>query len=137
MAFFPCLDLRAFAHVDDGDALADVIAPIAEAVTRANVLTLQRYPELRRTSVYEAGIPYRSQPNGQNRFADMLAVIRQGHADCLPLSAWRAAELRTGGAEAYPIVSWERVPDGGLLFHVTVETPWGFEDPSRELGMVD
>lgn len=64
------------------------------------------------------------------RFAGVHRVLELGAGDCDDLAPWRAAELLCAGIPARAIA----MPVGGA-WHVVVSTPWGMEDPSRDLGM--
>lgn len=56
--------------------------------------------------------------------------------DCKSLATARIAELRLAGKHAEPVFRWAKRPVGNALdFHILVQTPEGWEDPSRKLGM--
>lgn len=67
-------------------------------------------------------------------------VIMRGHGDCKSLSAWRIAELvhkrKYRLDEVRPVFRF--TPRGGYGvpdFHILIQTPDGWECPSRKLGM--
>lgn len=57
--------------------------------------------------------------------------------DCKSLTAARIAELRAVGQTAQPVFRFSNRADGSGYqdFHILVQTPSGWEDPSRKLGM--
>lgn len=57
--------------------------------------------------------------------------------DCKSLTAARIAELRAAGQVANPVFRFSNRADGSGYqdFHILVQTPSGWEDPSRKLGM--
>lgn len=109
--------------------------------------------------LYASGVRYKEDPPGEENWKDVHAVIRDGHADCDRLTAWRAAECRVAAKmarrpELYadPVLKWQWIPravmlaqgypgrllpaDGVWLVHCLVRFPDGsVEDPSKILGM--
>lgn len=106
--------------------------------------------------IYLAGalgmVRYREEEPGHEDWLDVLAVLRQGHADCEDLAAWRAAELRAAGIACEPVLRWQWIPremmikqgyppaklpeKGVWMVHCVVRFPDGtIEDPSKILGM--
>lgn len=63
------------------------------------------------------------------------AVIKRGYGDCKSLATWLIAERRFAGLEAEPTFRWVKNSQGGTDFHILVQVPGGFEDPSKVLGM--
>lgn len=91
-------------------------------------------------SLYDSGVRYIREPEGEERWQDILSIIADGGADCEDLTAWRVAELRDRGVNARPAWKHRRVKstDTGKeysLYHIVVWTPAGILDPSRKLGM--
>jgi hypothetical protein len=94
---------------------------------------LREHPET--PALYRAGVRYRREPEGQERWASIPIVRRLGFGDCEDLATWRAAELVVRGERARPISSHQRTPRG-ILYHIRVLRADGrIEDPSRILGM--
>lgn len=109
--------------------------------------------------LYQSGVVYREDEDGEENWADCLECLRVGHADCDRLVAWRAAELREAGIDCEPVVKWQHLtyeqaraigyPEYGAdgkpcvsrefglwLVHCCVRFPDGsIEDPSKALGM--
>jgi hypothetical protein len=102
--------------------------------------------------IYASGVVYREEAPGHEDWLDVPAILRQGHADCEDLAAWRAAELRVAGYDVDPVIKWQWIPrdlmikqgypasklpqDGIWLVHCCVRWPDGrIEDPSKIMGM--
>ncbi len=88
-------------------------------------------------SLYDYGIRYERDKEGQVQWLSVPAMIAKGTADCKSLACWRVAELVIAGeTEAIPI--WiEQKTASGLLFHIQVRRANGdVEDPSEKLGMM-
>lgn len=82
--------------------------------------------------LYRAGVRYRPEPRGQERWQVPSEVRRKGFGDCEDLAAWRVAELRRKGERAAPYVK----QTGPARWHAMVRRGDGrLEDPSRLLGM--
>lgn len=106
-------------------------------------------------SLYESGVIYGRttiwEPTAAlylpNKFPDeahgKVWWIPIGHSggkkrgDCKSLTACRIAELRIKGTQANPVFRFSNRPDdsGYQDFHILIQTPTGWEDPSRKLGM--
>lgn len=67
------------------------------------------------------------------------ALYRRGYGDCKSLSAALIADLRRKGIECEPVFRWVRATKqqrkGETNYHILVQHPRGFEDPSKVLGM--
>lgn len=76
-------------------------------------------------------------PKGKLWWVPMGTSGGKKRGDCKSLSAARIAELRIKGIEANPVFRFSNRPDGSGYqdFHILVQTPNGWEDPSRKLGM--
>jgi hypothetical protein len=105
------------------------------ALTLIDVAELKANPQL--PNLYESGVRYEEEPQGQEDWQDVLTCLRLKIADCEDLSAWRAAELQVRhGIMAWPTFNYRVRPGGGFLYHIQVRLPDGrIEDPSRALGM--
>ena len=98
-----------------------------------NLIYLKMYPNT--VPLYRSGVRYKEERFGEEDFFDIPTVLKQGHADCEDLAAWRIAEYLSVGYWAAPLVTWEMYDNGDILFHVRVNTQYGIEDPSARLGM--
>jgi hypothetical protein len=121
-----------FETADDAPlVLGAFFRQFTESLARWNQTMLPRWnlPPL-----YRSGVRYVA--SKVQRLPDALAIKRQGFADCGPLAAWRAAELRVHGEPATIRIYWRPIRGGQRLFHAQVRRADGrIEDPSRLLGM--
>lgn len=90
--------------------------------------------------LFKSGVRYENEPPGMvDECLDIPKILRQGHGDCLHLSAWRVAELREQGEKRARIrVTFKksRLNPKKRIFHVLVRRGSGLiEDPSEILGM--
>lgn len=84
----------------------------------------------RAPSLYRSGVVYRR----TTVWDTIPALYARGYGDCKSLSAALIAEKRNRGEKALPTFRW--VKDGPRTnYHILVQTPEGFEDPSKILGM--
>jgi hypothetical protein len=81
--------------------------------------------------LYESGVRYRR----TNTWSTLPALYERGYGDCKSLTAALVAERRKMGVPANPAFRWVPNSTGGISYHILVQTPSGFEDPSRALGM--
>jgi hypothetical protein len=81
--------------------------------------------------LYRAGVVY----GRTDKWYPIPALYARGFGDCKSLAAARIAELRHAGGVALPVFRWKKRPDGSMMFHILVQTPDGYEDPSKVLGM--
>jgi hypothetical protein len=110
----------------------NVLRHAVEVFALANVLYLRR---VRTPLLYEAGVRY---IDTGDEWRDVPAVLAGRGGDCKDLVAWRVAELRVRGRQAWPRIILTQDPSEATewLYHVVVQFPGGaFEDPSRILGM--
>jgi hypothetical protein len=105
--------------------------------------------------LYESGVRYIREPEGQEHWEDIHSIINNLGADCEDLAAWRVAELRDMGIAARPAWRHRRVESEDSqkqysLYHILVAIPvpeghgkfvkslngwFEIEDPSAKLGM--
>jgi len=85
-------------------------------------------------ALYRAGVVY-----GRTRTWDAIPDVKaKEFGDCKSLSAWYCAEEREAGRFVKPVFRWIQNPYTKVRdFHILVQTPKGFEDPSKILGMTD
>jgi len=94
---------------------------------------LRAFPQTPR--LYDAGVCYKAEPLGQERWCDIPNVIKRRQGDCEDLACWRAAEIVAGGGVARPIFKL-RVFGQFRVYHILVQHGDGLiEDPSYVLGM--
>lgn len=90
--------------------------------------------------LYEAGVRYKREPPGREDFKAVPAILRDGHADCEDLAAWRVAELLESGENARVVIKKWEIPTGRdrpfYQYHILCRRADGrLEDPSAILGM--
>ena len=88
--------------------------------------------------LYKSGVRYKSEPPGTETIRDALTTYRLRFGDCAHLAAWRVAELREAGEQAWIRIQSKpsRRKPGLRIYHVVVRRANGsIEDPSRLLGM--
>jgi len=88
--------------------------------------------------LYQAGVRYQEEPDGQiESFDSIPAILARGWGDCDDLAPWRVAELRAMGEKAKIRIQWKmNVISGTKMFHIVVRRADGtIEDPSAILGM--
>lgn len=108
---------------------------LLECLTKMNVLFLREHPGTPR--LYAAGVRYKREPGGVERWASIPHVLKLGYGDCEDLGCWLAAEYQFRGidraARAFPK---GRPTPHGRLVHIMVRRGNGrIEDPSKVLGM--
>jgi hypothetical protein len=141
LAFNPQFKLGVFGR---SPALNEQILYILlDALVAVDELVLRHVPGI--PPLYKSGVFYKSEPlgvdacgHGFEDWCDIIDVMKQGHADCEDLAAWRVAELRAHGVAARPYVRKPRLLKHKrvLMYHIQVLLPDGrIEDPSRRLGM--
>ena len=83
--------------------------------------------------VYEAGVRYRRERPGRERWLNAAETFALGYGDCEDLATWRAAWLRVHHAEPARAIP---IPGGPGTIHIVVQRADGsIEDPSADLGM--
>lgn len=87
-------------------------------------------------SLYSGAIRYRQEKPGKEEWQSAAITAAKGYGDCEDLAAYRVAELRRAGIDAYPKVL--RITP--TLRHVVVavrdrDGREHIEDPSKLLGM--
>lgn len=81
--------------------------------------------------LYRSGVVY-----GRTLWWEPIpALYARGFGDCKSLSAALIAEYTKKGIPAKAVFRWINRKEGGTDFHILVQTPKGFEDPSKRLGM--
>ena len=107
---------------------AIIVTGLLEGLVTANRLYLSRVgaPKL-----YESGMRYVATP----AWKDIPSCLSDRRADCKGLVAWRLAELRVAGEQAYARVEHFRMVDGDKLHLQVMRATGEVEDPSRKLGM--
>lgn len=117
---------QVFSPTSSWDENAEVLETTLEYLIKVNQIFLRHHPETPR--LYESGVVY-----GRTVVWDSIpAVMERRFGDCKSLTAWICAERRNMGYACKPVFRW--IPDT-LQYHILVQTPEGWEDPSKYLGM--
>lgn len=99
-----------------------------DRIVAANRLLMSAKPF---PSLYSAGVRYRPEPRGRERWQLADALLASGIGDCEDLAAYRAAQVP--GARA---VARRSKGNPRRIWHCVVRMPDGsIEDPSARLGM--
>jgi len=111
---------------------------LLECLCLINEGLLGQEPSLPR--LYESGVKYIREAKGQERWLDVLHIIKEGGGDCEDLACWRVAELRHQGVRAKPFAKWAKDAAGTFHYHAQVvryreDGTHYIEDPSHRLGM--
>lgn len=113
---------------DEDNAMC--LRALLEALVMTNMVYLRRNP--RTPSLYRSGVRYA-------RTTVWLAIpslYANRFGDCKSLTAAYVAEERIAGREARPVFRPMYNPRKQQNdFHILVQTPTGFKDPSADLGM--
>jgi hypothetical protein len=106
---------------------------LLHALVALDAAYLRFHPET--PLIYRAGIRYHREPQGYEQWLQTPCILEQRWGDCEELAAWRVAELRVRGIDAWPCFHWRKFKTS-LVYHIVVCLPNGvMEDPSRVLGM--
>lgn len=123
----------------------NVVSHMLDMLMALDMDYLREHPHT--PSIYAAGVRYIPEPRGQESWLAIPWVMQFGGSVCHSLAAWRAAELRVRGIDAWPRWSVVKQSDGSELYHVRVlvgknsrmaefkEGVHRIEDPSAFLGM--
>lgn len=109
---------------------------LLDSLVALNVTYLRHHPQA--PGLYDSGVRYQREPRGYEQWMTIPMVLKQRHADCEDLAAYRCAWLiERCGIRAWPCFHWRRVPSQrAIVYHIVVCRPDGVvEDVSRVLGM--
>lgn len=126
---------------------AAVVLAYVNALVETNRIYLASYPHT--PSLYAAGVRYRRQVLGSDRWIDIPRILQTRQGSCEDLVAYQVAWLQVLGGEpgAKVKVTWQDTTADGrplqlgdgrpfTLYHITIAHSDGTEeDPSRTLGM--
>jgi len=114
---------------DDVDnALA--LKALLECMVQLNLAYIQLHPT---KPLYESGVRY-----GRTKIWEPIpALYARGIGDCKSLAAALIAQYRIKGIPCRAVFRYAPRGDGNKDFHILVQTPKGWEDPSKKLGMLD
>lgn len=109
-------------------AAAPYLDAALEGLVLLDVAYLQRH---RVAPLYRAGVRYRREATGRERWLTIPELYAARAGDCEDLGAARAAELRVAGCDAYAFAR----RTGRRTWHTLVWCNGRVEDPARKLGM--
>lgn len=115
---------------DEDNAM--VLRALLEALVMTNMVFLRRNPKTAR--LYQSGVRY----GRTTTWLAIPALYAARRGDCKSLTAAYVAEERVAGRQASPVFRPLYNPRKQQNdFHILVQTPRGFIDPSADLGMHD
>jgi len=107
---------------------AYILRAMLDGLIEVNQAYLRRYHAT--PSLYESGVIY-----GRTQQWDSIpALYARGFGDCKTLTAADIAEERNKGVPTIPVFRLNYLSEG-ILFHILVQRPNGWKDPSKILGM--
>lgn len=101
---------------------------LLDELTDENQSYLAKTPS---TGLYSSGIVYAR----TTEWDSIPALYNRGFGDCKSLTCALVAEYRNQGRPANSVFRYVKNSKGSYDFHILVQTPYGFEDPSKFLGM--
>lgn len=108
---------------------ARALRSLLKCLTSLNSAYLQEYPDT--DDLYDTEVYYR-----RTRVWDTLpSLYERGYGDCKSLTCALVAEYRARGEKAVAVFRF--MPDDELLYHILVLSVRGWEDPSKECGMLE
>jgi len=133
-----------------------VVSSLTRALFRIDLDYLLRNPDT--PKLYQSGVRYQREPQGQERWLSVPFVLQQRQGDCEDLASWLAAEIVADASRAgkFDLRQWLRrdaalqqqlparptfrsgsTSGGANVYHVltAVGAAGRTEDPSRRLGM--
>lgn len=117
---------RNSSDVDNARALRALLNCMVEL----NLAYIEMHPT---KALYASGVRY-----GRTRIWEPIpALYSRGVGDCKSLASARVAELMSQGVPCKTVFRWHQRSDGNKDFHILIQTPNGWEDPSKKLGMLD
>lgn len=122
----PHVFTRQSSDVDNARALRALL----DCMVQLNLAYIEMHPT---KPLYESGVRY-----GRTRIWETIpALYERGVGDCKSLASARVAELTLQGVLCRPVFRFNPRADGNKDFHILIQTPKGWEDPSKKLGMLD
>lgn len=117
---------RQSTDVDNSLALRALL----DCMVQLNLAYIKMHPT---KNLYSSGVRY-----GRTKIWETIpALYNRGIGDCKSLTAARVAELTGQGIPCRPVFRWAQRSDGNKDFHILLQTPNGWEDPSKKLGMLE
>jgi hypothetical protein len=112
----------------------EYLQALLDCLVQIDIIYLRQHPET--PPLYEAGVRYRREPLGAERWRAIPHVIAARAGDCEDLGSWLTAQYILAGETSCRAISKGRKTARGWLYHILVLRADGtIEDPSRVLGM--
>ncbi len=117
-------------HSEDDNAFA--LRCLLDTLVQLNLDFIKFGPRVTIPGLYQSGVVY-----DRTVIWDTLpALYARKYGDCKSLTAALVAQYIATGTQAAPVFRFKTRADGAFDFHILVQTAlYGFEDPSRILGM--
>jgi hypothetical protein len=113
-------------HAENAVALQTLLHCLCDM----NAIFLQFRPGLV-PPLYNSGVYYKR----TNIWDTTAALYRRGFGDCKSLACALVAEYSVQGIPCAPVFRFLEMSSNRIFYHILVEVPWGYEDPSKVLGM--
>ena len=120
-----------FAPGSDRAENAATLAVLLDCLVSLNLVFRRFHPHVE--PLAQAGVVY----DRTTVWDTVPALYSRGYGDCKSLAAARVAELLVAGIPARPVFRWAPNGNGSTDYHILVQTPQGWEDPSKTYGMLD
>lgn len=121
-----------FTPAADSTENAEVLQATLEYWTKVNEIYLKRHPD---TPTLDSMIKSGRVHYARTKDWDCIpGLYARGSGDCKTLAPAQAAFLRRAGIHCRIVFRWV-VRNGRREFHILLQTPNGWRDPSKEAGM--
>lgn len=121
--------LHAFNSQSNDVENALALRALLDCMVELNMGYLRLHPET--PGLYQSGVKYAR----TTLWEPIPALYARRMGDCKSLASARVAELRLQGVPCEAVFRFYIRPDGNKDFHILVQTPRGWEDPSKKCGM--
>ncbi len=120
------------AFQDDSSPLdnAEALDTLLRCLTAINVAYLLHRPGIV-PHLYNSGVIY----DRTVVWDSIPALFARRYGDCKSVSCALVAQYQVQGIPARNVFRWIRPAPDQTNFHILTQVPWGFEDPSKVLGM--
>ena len=124
-------EVPAFRHDSSHVENAEALSALLDCLIAINI-TFLTYRAGKIPRLYDSGVSY----DRTTVWDTVPALYGRRYGDCKSLTAALVAEYRMQGIDAKPVFRWvKRKSENDMIFHILVQTAYGFEDPSKVLGM--
>lgn len=113
---------------------AQELLNMLEQLVISNTSYLERHPRI--PHPYQSGLYYDTEPEGQENWLGVEALLKAGWGDCEDLAAYLAGWYRARKQIMARVVLIRFTKGKHVWYHAVVKMPDGdLEDPSKVLGM--